>query len=371
MSLIKKKLDKARTIVMFTNAFFGQILMKTSIIQKGKINCDCWTNGRDIFYTSEHLEKVPIKKLTSELLHLLLHIVLHHVTRCGNRNREVWNLACDIAVNVYVDEIKQKYNDFYDTLFSFEIYKYKDKTVEEIYNKLIENIESDGGDINIQIPVHMQGDITQEALEDVEAYINAMVNQSMMMSNTYGSTALGVYREINNLLAPKISWKNYLKELIEPYLSDWSFTEKDRRYIGSPFFIPSLSGDKVYVYVAIDTSGSITDDELNTFISECVGILNSYERVEIKIIVCDAVIQDVFNVSNVPTLEKCNMNGGGGTNFIPVFDYVQKDNATNNKFLVYFTDGMGSYPDPSIYNIKTLWVLTQTYDVPFGKSILY
>jgi predicted metal-dependent peptidase len=62
------------------------------------------------------------------------------------------------------------------------------------------------------------------------------------------------------------------------------------------------------------------------------------------------------------------LKGGGGTDFRPVFEYVESLNE-DFKFLIYFTDGEGSFPDHEPV-IDTLWVMPKhKTKIPFGNLL--
>lgn len=108
--------------------------------------------------------------------------------------------------------------------------------------------------------------------------------------------------------------------------------------------------------IAIDTSGSTSGELVNCFLTKTYNILMSTEsffsRVEIYIIQCDADIQDCVRIQKREDfeeyIENLTIKGGGGTDFRPVFNYVDelinKKQIVDLKGMIYFTDGMGQYP---------------------------
>jgi predicted metal-dependent peptidase len=62
------------------------------------------------------------------------------------------------------------------------------------------------------------------------------------------------------------------------------------------------------------------------------------------------------------------IKGGGGTDYRPVFDYIEA-NLPMNTMLLYFTDGDGWFPKyPPSYEV--LWALSRTAKVPFGRPLV-
>jgi predicted metal-dependent peptidase len=108
--------------------------------------------------------------------------------------------------------------------------------------------------------------------------------------------------------------------------------------------------------IAIDTSASCKEKLVQQFLNETGAILRSQEnffkKVQIRIIECDNQIQRDVRIDNLDDIETYaqdfQVQGGYGTDFRPVFSYVEELRArgelTNLKGLMYFTDGFGDYP---------------------------
>ena len=108
--------------------------------------------------------------------------------------------------------------------------------------------------------------------------------------------------------------------------------------------------------IAIDTSGSVQGKTVQTFIQKTYNLLKQTEsfftKINIHIIQCDAAIQEDIKITNTDEFENylCSMTlrGFGGTDFRPVFSYVdqliENKEFENLKGLIYFTDGFGVYP---------------------------
>ena len=119
--------------------------------------------------------------------------------------------------------------------------------------------------------------------------------------------------------------------------------------------------------IAIDTSGSVSGKLVQTFVTKTYNILKSTEsffsRINLHIIQCDEVIQEDVRITNQEDfddyMKNMHIRGFGGTDFRPVFSYVDRLAAegefTNLRGLIYFTDGMGTYPE-QMPNYETAFV---------------
>ena len=121
--------------------------------------------------------------------------------------------------------------------------------------------------------------------------------------------------------------------------------------------------------IAIDTSGSVSGEIVQRFIEKTYNILRSEEsfasKVNIHIIQCDAEIQEDIKITSTEEFEEylrtMQLHGFGGTDFRPVFSYVneliRKKEFTNLRGLIYFTDGKGVFPDrPPEYNTAFIFL---------------
>ena len=109
--------------------------------------------------------------------------------------------------------------------------------------------------------------------------------------------------------------------------------------------------------VAIDTSGSVSGELVQKFVQKTYNILKQQEsfftKINLHIIQCDAAIQEDVKITSQEEfdayLNTMQLRGFGGTDFRPVFDYVeqlrQAGEFTNLKGLIYFTDGFGTFPE--------------------------
>ncbi len=119
------------------------------------------------------------------------------------------------------------------------------------------------------------------------------------------------------------------------------------------------------IVVAIDTSGSISQEMLNTFGGEIKAIVQSSRPTKTHVIYCDSEVNHVDEFGPNDDLH-FDMHGGGGTAFAPPFAYVA-EKSIKPVCLVYLTDGYGSFPAAPEY--PTMWVCTTDVVAPFGETV--
>ncbi|MBR2876289.1 MAG: hypothetical protein IKC01_04055 [Clostridia bacterium] len=130
------------------------------------------------------------------------------------------------------------------------------------------------------------------------------------------------------------------------------------------------------LFVAIDTSGSVKGEVVENFIKKTYNILKQTDffssKTEIHIIQCDSEIQEAKVLHDGNELEEyienLKLKGFGGTDFRPVFRYVDDvyEASLQNEIngLIYFTDGDGIYPK-QMPGYKSVFVIN---DNCFEKS---
>ena len=151
---------------------------------------------------------------------------------------------------------------------------------------------------------------------------------------------------------PVVDWRGYFRRFIAASQNvkvNKTKRKESNRFIGMPGlkFNPKLE-----ILVAVDTSGSVSTDELANFYTE----LNFIHRAGVKITVaqCDA---DISNVQKFNPANQVSIHGRGGTDFDPPMEYMNK-NRSKYTCLVYFTDGACTPPSVKT-NKPILWVITR------------
>ena len=177
----------------------------------------------------------------------------------------------------------------------------------------------------------------------------------------------------------KYNWVALLNRFITDVSNrDFSFDCPDYRFLGDGLVIPDAYNNAIgEIVFAIDTSGSISSKEVETFINEvrnCLDIVAEGKPYpSFKVIYCDAVVQGVDIIED--NYSDLNVKGGGGTRFSPVFKYIQDhEDDFNPDALFYITDGMCNDFGNIIPDYPVLWCVTSGYmhyvnKAPFGEAI--
>lgn len=384
------RISKALMRVRQKAPFFA-VLLLFARIEPSKAIPTAATDGRQIVFNPDFFADLNEGEVEAVLLHEVLHCALLHPHRAIGRHLGLWNMAADIVVNGIIAA---------DASFplpdgAVRDLKLEHLSAEEIYtllvgrgqqvpqgmmqdlvllNRLADLAPLSSGDDTFrdQDPSRsLQPELALSLYWD-QAVENARLlasSQGLQAASGVGTLGLGAERFISLRKAAQIDWRAELWRFLVRTPCD--FEGYDRRFIHAGLYLDEFSGDAVRVHLAIDTSGSIGEAELSTFMSEVRGILGSYPHVICSLYYADSDLYGPWMLGRGDDPPK--PKGGGGTSFVPFFERVKNDpDAFEADLLVYLTDGYGSFPaQPPAQPV--LWVVTPgglaTSNFPFGKVV--
>ena len=359
---------KARTRLLLDHPFFGTLSLKLRPKEEPRIPTGA-TDGKSLIYNPKWFAKLSEPQQEGFLAHEIMHIVYMHMVRREQRHAKKWNVAADYVINWNL--IKECYMTLPDGALIEE--KYKDMTTEHVYNLLPDPEDEEGGTISWDDIADDEGGCggVMDGTGDpavAEQKWTIDINQAYEAAKMAGKTPGGLTKIIDEILKPRVNWKTILiKFLTNTAKNDYSWMKPNRRFIAKDMYLPSLYSERLEsIVVAVDTSGSISDEELQIFASETSAILASMDPENIHFLQCDTEINqhDTYTRENLPL--KIEFKGRGGTAFAPVWEYIEEENL-NPKCCVYLTDlypcDWGEQPPYPV-----LWIATtDDVEVPFGE----
>ena len=193
--------------------------------------------------------------------------------------------------------------------------------------------------------------------------------QAMRSAKACGHEAADVERPLKEGRESQQDWRAILRQFVAATVpSDYRWCPPNRRFVASGLYLPSVHREGVgKIVIGVDTSGSIGEEELKQFAGEISAISDQAQPEIIHVVYCDEAVSctQEFGPSEPITLEP---KGGGGTNFRPVFEWVEQ-NAITPACLIYLTDlYCTEYPElPPCYPV--LWVTDSRRTAPFGETV--
>ncbi len=361
--ITNKKLDQAKTKLMLENPYFGTLVTSIDL----RVNRDIASFrpfGDVLEYNDEYLEVLSVDEVSTVLANSAMHQALFHSDRGKDRVSSVWNLASDYAINDLLVE-----NGFMLPPMANYASRFEMLYAEQIYTILLGELDLQDND-DPQEEKKSNEEISQEEMPQellAQEEYELLVEQLNIKLEQHGDLPKGIERFIKSNKAPQISWRDELYRYVNAHAkSDYRMFPPSKKHLYRGIALPSIYGEELKIVVAIDTSASIDDELLQSFLAELYEIMQVFTHYVIELIECDAKIQNIQRLTPQEPLEP-TLNGGGGTSFTPVFDYI-RDLNEDFKFLIYFTDGKGSFPHYKPF-IDTLWVMPQKEETPFGEIL--
>ena len=340
------------------------------------------TNGKKIIFNPITYIQLPPSERDGVFLHELLHMALLHHLRRGVRDHYIFNIAADIVVNgMIVNE-----GNFKIPKYGIRDEDLEHLSVEEVYELIIKNKkkynlnlidlindEKDSEDKDSK----GKGDDLKNGISDLNTeaeirnYWKQAINDAKLITKGSSKNSLpeSFERNLGEVLEPEIDWKTKLWNFLVRTPTD--FGEFDRRLIYSGLYLENLEGESINVFCCIDTSGSISDYEINKFMREIKGIINAYPNLNCRLWYADHECYGPYNIDSMENVPK--PKGGGGTDFEPFFkDITKKEFNNNDGVCIYLTDGYGYFPEKEP-DLPVLWVVIpggaeQEY-FPFGEIV--
>lgn len=403
--IAKDKVTKARAALVLDEPFFGSLVLRLKL-KEDSFCKTMWVDGSTLGYNPGFIDSLSMDVLKGCLCHEVMHLALSHHTRRGNREKTKWNSAGDYAINAI---IRNKFSLPDGCLFDP---KYSALSAEDIYSQLPideekkknqnkeegnsqESPSSGGGTSESTSPAadsqpgnddntdpggcgevrdadvgEGKGIPTEADLSRSEAEWKVVVSQAAQQAKAFGNLPAGFDRVVDEIINPKINWRAILRRFMDTLVkSDYSWVHPNRRHIHSGIYLPSCRDSEVgTVVVGVDTSGSVSQKMLIQVAAELSSIINDI-NVDCHVVYCDSKVQNTEYFSPGETISKLDAKGGGGTDFSPVFEWVEKENIAPS-CVIYFTDLYGSFPAVQP-DYPVLWIVDGRVlkKAPFGEVI--
>jgi len=367
----KDQLSKARAGLVLDHPFFGSLALRLELVEDpgNPNNPTAMTNGKVIRYNPEYVERLSLEETKGLVCHEIMHCANQHHIRRDNRKKGQWNIACDYAINPLIEGCGMTLpgHPLKDPQFS-------DMSAEQIHAKLpVDDGEGDdpGGCGGVEdAPGKDDSPPSADEKEQAGQEWKVAMAQAATQAKAIGDLPGMLERLVAELLEPVLDWRELLRRFVDTNArNDYQWFPPNRRYIHAGLILPSLRSQELKnVVMAMDTSGSISDDDLAAFESEVRAIIQDY-RANTKVIYCDMEVQNVEEFDADSPVE-LHPKGGGGTDFCPPFKHIE-ESGEYPVCMIYQTDGCcESFPEDPPYPV--LWVLTrknERFNPPFGEVV--
>jgi predicted metal-dependent peptidase len=393
---MREKLITARVGLLLRASFFGNLATRLKLINADEWCTTAATDGRNFYYNSRFIDMLKPKEVEFLFGHEVLHCVYDHFGRKGDRDHQLFNIANDFAVNG--DLKKHRVGEFITSVPCLYDAKYEGMSSEEIYDDLYENAEKIdiGSLIDKMLDEHLDGEgggsgeededgnkngkgrpkLSAEERQQIRDEIKEAVLAAAAASDGAGNLPAGVKRLIQDMTAPKMNWREFLRMQLESTIkSDFTWMRASRRGWHMDAVMPGMKNDEMIdIAISIDASGSMGADMLKDILSETQGIMDSFPAYKLHVVSFDTQVYNPqqFDSENLDSLVDYEIMGGGGTDFDCVFNYF-KENDIQPKRHIMFTDGypFGSWGDENYCDTVFIIHGTTTVVPPWGQHAYY
>jgi len=440
----ENRIIKARAKLMKGNIGMASMLLSLELIEASD-RCETMaTDGVNIYWNDEFVKTLTDSQIQAVLVHEACHVIWEHPLRNVSKkwNHDIWNVATDYVINAWVVyDLGMELPE--DGLLDR---KYHGKSAEQVARELTNNnealedaieemksksddsdeSESDEGDSQnddgdsddgnedesqdgngsgkslldeladmkpsmgeVWMPKDEDGNpLSESAMAEVKENIQRailMADKLEGCSEGGTSTMNGAVQQLNETY---VDWVDVMRDLLNSAKSNnptWSRLNKRHSWRGVN--LPSNDNEPQggEIVVAIDTSASVSQQELNIFATETQNLCEECGINKVRVTYCDTSIAknpttgewwDEFDLDNEEL--EFNLRGGGGTRFEPPFNLFNDETEDTEDVIafVYFTDGYCSVDAEVEPSVPVIWALSTNesymrdyYKYPFGETV--
>ena len=376
-----------------------------------------YTDGINKVYCREYVATYKSEsKLRGLVLHENLHVGLKQIPRHRDlsHDHKLLNYAMDFVVNDIIHNTggvvgvnKEPlvllpdgalYNSMFHDWSVRKVYDYLKKRKQELDEEGDEKGKGSGGNktssggepqdgetdvddalrnMSDSMDEHIFTDVQEMSAEEIkkmEGEIDKALRQGGMLAGRMGAT---VPRVIGELLEPQVDWREVLREFVQSAMrgkDEYTWRKMSKPYLANDMYIPSMHSETMgELVVAIDTSGSIGNEQISEFATELASICELCCPEKVRVLWWDTKVhgEQVFEGNYGDIAKMLKPLGGGGTHVGCVSDYMIKS-SVNAEVLVIFTDGYVEHDIKWEVSAPTMWFVTENgrFDPPNGGRMV-
>ena len=378
-----------------------------------------YTDGMNKVYCKEHIAEYKLEsELRGVVLHENLHVALKQIPRHRDlsHDHKLLNYAMDFVVNDVIKNtvgtvghnkeplVTLNPNWLYHPMFHNwsvrKVYEYLKKRKEELDKadqdgnqpqpcpQQNNSSTNDEGKNETDIDEALRNmdkvmddhvfkeieDMTAEELKKLEDMVDKALRQGGMLAGRMGAS---IPRVIGDLLDTKVDWREVFREFVQSAMrgkDEYTWRKMNKSYLANDMYLPSMHSETMgELVVAIDTSGSIDNEQISEFASELASICEVCSPEKVRVLWWDTMVhgEQVFQGNYQDIGKMLKPLGGGGTHVSCVSDYMIK-NSVNAEVLVIFTDGYVERDIKWEVTAPTMWFVTQngSFDPPSGGRMV-
>jgi predicted metal-dependent peptidase len=404
-SIARSRIERARIDILLDQPYLASALLSIPVrgTSDGAIRKAVVTDGRRIVYRHDLVAELERPQIRLLIMHALMHILLRHPERGGDRDWERWTVACDISLELLFidlgvqrrledDDLGRFHDSSAETIYEMLQKSPRERTIahEAPGDAMLRPMGSSPGRAGSEVEAEDSQRCAFERasagaevpsateLEGMKRGFRKGVRQSIRSRSGQGRAAAS--SEVWAGEQEQVCWRSVLGRFMrEPFDREWSYAHPNRKHLWRGVYLPGpvpIEGGRFVV--AIDTSGSMSDDELASILCE-VDAIRRLCACALTVVQFDAAIHAVAEFpqgteedSVIGSTKIMRIFGRGGTDLRVPFDWAKKELEQGRRIsaLIVCTDGCGPLPAEPPRDLPVLFMLTPTHEAPdFGQQI--
>lgn len=378
------RITVARVGLLLKHPFFGNLATRLKVKAADDWLPTAAVDGRNLYFNTQFFNAMDNAEIEFVVAHEILHCVFDHLGRRDERDPKLYNIAADYIVNNLL--VRDKIGAKPKLVDCFQDFKYEGWTSEQVYDDLYENAEKINlDDLGELLDEHLDLEngtgedgkptYSKEEMKEIRDSIKEAMLSAAQAAGA-GKVPGEVQRLIKQFTEPKMNWREILQQQIQSTVkNDYSFARPSRKSHFGAVIPGTVNEETIDICVALDTSGSIGNEQLMDFLGEVQGIMNQYSDYNIKIWCFDTKVYNLEEfTAHDGDITEYQAAGGGGTDFDANWQFMKEEGIEPKKFIM-FTDGYpwGSWGDETYCD--TVFVIHSNYDkdlqAPFGVTAHY
>jgi predicted metal-dependent peptidase len=342
------KFQQATAALLYTEPFYGHLISKMRISKTDKIPSAgvSITDKINLMYNEAWIESLELIDVVKILKHECGHILQDHISRAkqiGATSPEMhkrFNLATDVTINIHdlvptVEKIggvtvaklnemmkgivekankEKSENRIFEPMLEGQIAEYYYNRINEFAEKNSDMLPQSG--MGETTDDHSTWEESSGSAEMNKEITKQAVNDAVKSAGGIGNVPSDIAAMVTELNKSQVNWKQQLRQFFVNTIKSDKVPTRKRRNRRYGIIQPGVKRKPdVHLGLCVDTSGSVSDEELSMFWAEMKAIHSC--NVKITVIEADAAVQNVyeFDPKKVPEFK-----GRGGTYYNPAIE---------------------------------------------------
>jgi predicted metal-dependent peptidase len=384
----------ARSSLMMGNCFFGTLAMKMKWVEDPTAH-KMWTDMVNMGYNPEWAKTASHDELMARIAEITMHNSNGHSWRRSGRDQKDWNIACDRALWNFLnnagfalpDDVHYDPSDLGQSAEKIyaKIHKPKQPSGEQPPPPPVcpggepgeqppgdqdpQDGDGDGGGNDPGSAGEVRDAPTKEQEDQLRTDWQIATVQAAQQAKSRGQLPGGLEDLLESITHPAVDWKAALRKFMQQAAkNDFSWRRPNRRYVAQGIYLPEIHSESMPpVLIGIDTSSSISKEELDAFATELTAIMRECQPEKTHVAYCNT---DVHKTEEFDPDEdiKFGRLARGGTDMRAIVTWAEEQDIEFAACII-FTDMETPFPE-SAPSFPLMWATkARGIEAPCGETL--